>query len=735
MLGTPRPEEVREQLRRILVHPTFVRSKNISKLLQTIVTQTSENQPGALKEVALASLLHSDKDYNPSEHSNIRVEVSNLRKKLDHYYTSDGVRDAVLICIPRGSYVATFEYKSTEYKTVDYQRPGSKKFLLRSLALAGVTLLIVLAAFLSRTATTPRFKQPVQLTFGDGFTAEPSISSDGDTLAYASDRGKDGRVHIWIQSGKSPPRQLTDGPGHDFGPELSPDKRFVVFRSLGNGESLRMVPAKGGESVLIAEGAYSPRFSPDSRLLAYSTNNVDSSAHVYVVDPGQNGEPRRVDSGAPEALCPVWTPDGRHVIFLARDNAQASDYWIAPVPANGAPARRLGIQSLLQRANLPLIETPYDCPQDWIGNSLLFRVDKNGPGPAATVATTIGSAFRVLLTPPEWQPGSAVEILEPRLRTQDLRVAKDGHSMVFSADQQIKSVWSMSLDPPNAPVSLRVIQDESIRAGFEGTWPGLSADGNTVCFTVERTGPPDIFCKDLKSMKEQMLSARPIPTSLVLPNMDGRRVAYLRGGDGRPDLVVRDVSGGAERLITSECPVLVQAAADQSWFLCSEKLRQPGQLLRIAASTGRSERLMNFKQPMISAQLSRDGQWLAFAVDENRDGMLGGYVVSLHGKSDDPSHWIKVAEERFFLSLHWGPDGDTLYFWQIRDGSRCLWGQHLDSLTKRPSGAPFAVLHRHSYQAYPTVGGTLAVAGSAEHPRFAMTLSGRLSNLWSVSFP
>jgi Tol biopolymer transport system component len=729
--GTPRPEEVREQLGRILAHHTFVRSKSLSKLLQTIVTQTSDNQPGALKEVALASLLHADKDYNPSEHSNIRVEVSNLRKKLDRYYASDGVRDAVLICIPRGSYVASFQYKTAERR-----RPDRKKFVLKALALAGsVTLLAVLAGLLWRNAPTPRFKQPVQLTFGDGYTAEPSISSDGDTMVYASDRGEDRRVHIWIQSGKSPPRQLTDGPGHDFLPELSPDKRFVAFRSLGNGESLRMVPANGGASTLIAKGAYSPRFSPDGRLLAYSTLNGDSAAHVYVVDPVQSGQPRRVDSGVPEALCPIWAPDGRHIIFLARDDAQKSDYWIAPVPANGAPAKRLGIQALLQRANLPLLESPYDCPQDWIGNSLLFRVDNNDPRTAITTAMTIGNAFRVLLTPPEWEPGSSVEILEPRLRTESLRVAIDRHSIVFSAEEKTKSVWSLSLDAPNAPVFLRVMQDESIRSGFEGTWPGLSADGNTVCFAVERTGKPDIFCKNLKSMTEQVLGSQPIPNSLALPDADGRRVAYLRSANGRSDLVVREVSGGAERLITSECPVLVQAAADQSWFLCSEKLGQPGQLLRVAASTGGSERLMNFKQPVMSAQLSPDTQWLAFVVDENRDGVLGGYVVSLRGSSDDPSNWIKVAEERFYLSLHWGPDGDSLYFWQIRDGSRCLWGQHLDSLTKRPSGTPFPVLHRHSYQAYPIVGGTLAIAGSAEHLRLAMTLSDRLSNIWRVSLP
>jgi Tol biopolymer transport system component len=709
-----------------------VRSKSLSKLLQTIVTQTCEDQPGALKEVALASLRHAEKEYNPSEHSNIRVEVSNLRKKLGHYYGSDGARDLVLIGIPRGSYVASFEYKTAQYKTAEPRRPDRKKYLLKAVVLASaITVVIVLAGRLWPKAPTPRLNQPGQLTFGDGYSGEPSLSPDGDTLAYASDRGADGRVHIWIQSGKSPPRQLTDGAGQDFGPELSPDKRFVAFRSLGDGESLRMVPARGGGAVLIAKGAYSPRFSPDGRLLAFST-----AEHVYVVDPVRGGQPLQIDSGAPEAVCPVWTPDGRHLVFLARDDdVQKTDYWIAAVPANGAPSKRLGIQTLLKRANLPVLEIANDCPQDWIGNTLLFRADKIGPGPATTVATAIGSVFRVLLTPPKWEPVSSVEVFEPRFRSDRVRVTADRHSIVFSVDQVAQSVWSMSLEPQNAPVLVRVKQDESIHGGFGGTWPGLSADGNTVCFEFERTGPPDIFCKNLKSMSEQMLGAQPIPNSLVLPDMDGRRVAYLRAGNGRSELVVREVSGGAERAITSECPVLVQAAADQSWFLCSGQLGQPGKLLRVTAATGHSERLMNFKQPMMSAQLSPDGQWLAFVVDEDRGGMLGGYVVSLRGKSDDPSNWIKVTEEPFHLSLHWGPDGDSLYFWQIRDGSRCLWGQHLDSLTKRPSGAPFAVLHRHSYQAYPTLGGTLAVAGSAQHPRFAMTLSDRLSNIWRVSFP
>jgi hypothetical protein len=79
------------------------------------------------------------------------------------------------------------------------------------------------------------------------------------------------------------------------------------------GRNLRMVPTQGGASMLIAKGAYSPRFSPESKSLAYSTLNGDSAAHVYVVDPAQSSQPLRVDSGVPSSarnrvggrICPL----------------------------------------------------------------------------------------------------------------------------------------------------------------------------------------------------------------------------------------------------------------------------------------------------------------------------------------------------------------------------------------------------------------------------------------------
>ena len=44
------------------------------------------------------------------------------------------------------------------------------------------------------------------------------------------------------------------------------------------------------------------------------------------------------------------------------------------------------------------------------------------------------------------------------------------------------------------------------------------------------------------------------------------------------------------------------------------------------------------------------------------------------------------------------PDGNTLYFTSNRDHYNCFWAQRLNSKTKHPEGAPFAIQHLHYQQ-------------------------------------
>lgn len=97
-------------LEKINQSTTFSRSKVNSKLLAYLVNHhIKQNDQGFSplppKETEIAiDVFERDTSFNPNEDGFVRVYVSNLRKKLDAYYRSEGSGDVFQITIPPGSY-------------------------------------------------------------------------------------------------------------------------------------------------------------------------------------------------------------------------------------------------------------------------------------------------------------------------------------------------------------------------------------------------------------------------------------------------------------------------------------------------------------------------------------------------------------------------------------------------------------------------------------------------------
>src|ERR1043165_7174135 len=76
---------------------------------------------------------------------------------------------------------------------------------------------------------------------------------------------------------------------------------------------------------------FSPRFSPDGRWIAF-TSNRNGNNDVFVV-PSNGGEPRQLTwfSGADEAL--YWTPDGTGIVMSSArgPNAWGSPLYVQPL--------------------------------------------------------------------------------------------------------------------------------------------------------------------------------------------------------------------------------------------------------------------------------------------------------------------------------------------------------------------------------------------------------------------
>jgi eukaryotic-like serine/threonine-protein kinase len=110
------------------------------------------------------------------------------------------------------------------------------------------------------------------VTADPGLSAYPALSGDGSLLAFASDRSGEGNLDIWLQQiGAREPIRLTTDAADESDPSISADGTKVAFRSERQGGGIYVIPALGGEPLLIAPGGRNPRFSPDGRRIAYWT--------------------------------------------------------------------------------------------------------------------------------------------------------------------------------------------------------------------------------------------------------------------------------------------------------------------------------------------------------------------------------------------------------------------------------------------------------------------------------
>lgn len=102
---------------------------------------------------------------------------------------------------------------------------------MRSLAAAAALAAIGAGLWLARRLPSPGAPSAhavYQVTMDAGLNTDPTLSSDGKLLAYASDRSSAGNLEVWAQPiGSGPVRRLTSGRYDHHEPAISPDAREI----------------------------------------------------------------------------------------------------------------------------------------------------------------------------------------------------------------------------------------------------------------------------------------------------------------------------------------------------------------------------------------------------------------------------------------------------------------------------------------------------------------------------
>ena len=102
--------EINEQLSKILSSPNFRNSPVLASFLRFITEEALAGRASNLNEYAIATQVFCrGADFDSADDTIVRTQAYRLRLKLGEYYGADGLRDRIVIEIPKGHYVPLFK--------------------------------------------------------------------------------------------------------------------------------------------------------------------------------------------------------------------------------------------------------------------------------------------------------------------------------------------------------------------------------------------------------------------------------------------------------------------------------------------------------------------------------------------------------------------------------------------------------------------------------------------------
>ena len=554
------------------------------------------------------------------------------------------------------------------------------------LALAGATAVtgIVAAAWLWRAPAPaePSRRALVRLTSDVGWTDYPAISPDGRLVAYASDRSGEGNLDIWIQQiPNGVPVRVTRHAADDVDPSFYADGSRIAFQSSRPEAGIYVVPTLGGDERLLVERGFSPRFSPDGVLLAYGVSE-SAGSQIYIA-PASGGPATKIAPGFYLVRAPVWSPDGNALLFWGQRDRDAPpennvDWYVSDL--KGGPPIRTEARGALAGEQFEAFHG-LPTPDAWSGNRIVFHGH-------------VGDSSNM------WQAGIAPQtrrVSAPQrvtFGTTDEASASTTSSgrMVFMSRTSGADIWKISIDTDRVRAQdtvTRLTQDLS-----DDYDPSISEDGRTLAFRSRRGGNFDVFSRDLVTGQETAVMATPADDYPVI-SPDGTRIAYSFVQNGKMPMFVVGLNGGSPEQVCDDCGEVEQWAPGGKGFLFVTARDPSGIGLLRPGSPPQRDWLRHPAFGLFNGRLSSDAGWVSFNARPNSLAPARVMVAKVNAASvAAETDWVVVAEDGDAPA--WSPDGNVLYFWSNRDGSPCLWAQHLDPTTKRPSGSLGSVHHFHS---------------------------------------
>jgi len=468
--------------------------------------------------------------------------------------------------------------------TLAAEFPNRKPLFWTVGLLGGLLLIAVGAWYLSHMITkrglTPPALTAVPLTTDPGFEGLPSLSPDGNQVAFASGGPQTDNFDIYVkQIGGGPPRRLTSDPAVDEFPAWSPDGRSIAFiRDRGDKLDVLLIPSLGGPERKIAETVADHSnfiFSRDPPYLSWSADNkylvtTDRASpgeppSLFVLSVG-TGEKRRLTTPPATALGdgnPAVSPDGRTLAFVRIISDGNPQLYVLPLSEDYQAA---GEERHLDVSQLSVVgpawtangqEIVCSAGQRW-GEGRLWRVPLSGsekPQPLSSVG------------PVDVQP----------------TISRQGNRLVYAHWTPDEDIWRVEVSGARFSPPVKLIASTRV-----DTAPQYSPDGSRIVFTSDRSSHNEIWvCNadgsdpvQLTSLESSSGSGRWFP--------DGRRIVFDSSKEGHTELYMIDITTLLPHRLTNESSddVTPSVSPDGKWIYFASRRTGRFEVWRMPAEGG-----------------------------------------------------------------------------------------------------------------------------------------------------
>jgi Tol biopolymer transport system component len=432
-------------------------------------------------------------------------------------------------------------------------RVSKRQVALAAAALAVPVLLGIgfLAGRRARGASGPAPRTFLQVTDLPGTEAFPSLSPNGDQLAFTHATSPfNADIYVQRVGGQNPLNLTKDSPKPDYQPAFSPDGSSIAFRSERDGGGIYLMGSTGESVRRLTDFGFNPAWMPGGKQLVVGTESAfapygraNASSELWVIDTA-TGAKRKIFAG--DAVQPSVSPHGTRIAYwgLPRGSSQR-DVWT--IPAGGLPAGEKPV---------PVTQ---DAAIDWNpfwsadGKSLYFGSNREGTMNLWRVS--IDERSGKPLGPPEPLSLPAREILQSS-------ISADGRHIAFRVVEDDFSIERVTFDPAAEKVVSDPVSLARATSPFLGS--AISPDGKTLVYG-SFGAREDLFLGGVDGTGHRKLTDDASRDRNPTFSTDGRKIFFQSDRSGRWEIwsIAPDGSGLAQvTKTTGETPAYPVCSPD-----------------------------------------------------------------------------------------------------------------------------------------------------------------------------